>query len=101
MARPQQHQSAAAKQAAYRARQTATTVLVDRDAWDRLHQRLETLQTEMAEAARRGDPLARRCRAASIDTMLDKLIAAFQASDGAGSNPTPQRAATKPTIREK
>ncbi len=80
MARPPQYQSAAAKQAAYRARQAATTVLVDRDALDRLHQRLETLQSEMAEAARRGDPLACQCRAASVDTMLDKLIAAFHAA---------------------
>jgi hypothetical protein len=101
MARPQQYQSAAAKQAAYRARQTATTVLVDRDAFDRLHQRLESLQSEMAEAARRGDPLAGRCRAASIDTMLDKLIAAFQASDSGGCDATPQRAATKRSIRKK
>lgn len=100
MARPQQYQSAAAKQAAYRLRQTATTVAVDRAALDRLHQRLDALQRAVAEAARRGDPLARRCRAASIDTVLDKLIAAFQAADGAGPEPMPQRAATKPTIRE-
>lgn len=101
MARPQQYQSAAAKQAAYRLRQTATTVVIDRAALDRLHKRLDTLQSALAEAARRGDPLALRCRAVSIDTMLDKLITAFQAADSTGSDPTPQRAATKPTIREK
>jgi hypothetical protein len=101
MARPKQYQSVSAKQAAYRLRQRATTVAVDRAAWDRLHQRLEALQSAVAEAARRGDPLARRCRAASIDTMLDKLISTFQAAASASPEPTPQRAATKPTIREK
>ena len=101
MARPRQYQSAAAKQAAYRLRQTATTVVVDRAALDKLHQRLDTLQTALAEAARRGDPLARHCRAASIDTMLDKLIAAFQTADSSGTEPTPKRAATQSIIREK
>ena len=101
MARPQHYQSAAAKQAAYRLRQAATTVAVDRAALARLHERLDILQTALADAAGRGDPLARRCRAASIDTMLDKLIAAFQAAESTGTEPTPQRAATKPTIREK
>jgi len=100
MARPQQYQSAAAKQAAYRLRRAATTVAVDRGALDRLHKRLDTLQTALAEAARHGDPLACRCRAASIDTMLDKLIAAFQAVESTGPEPTPKRAATKPNNRE-
>ena len=101
MPRPQQYQSAAAKQAAYRLRHTATTVAVDRAALDKLHQRLDTLQTALTEAARRGDPLARRCRAASIDTMLDKLIAAFQAAKSTGTEAMPKRVATQPTIREK
>lgn len=100
MARPSQYQNAAAKQAAYRARQAATTVAVDRVALDRLHQRLETLQSEMAEAARRGDSLARQCRAASIDTMLDKLIVAFQGAGSFAPEPSPKHANTKPIIRE-
>ncbi len=83
MARPQQYQSAAARQAAYRLRQAATTVVVERDALDKLHERLNTLQSALADAARQGDPLARRCRAASIDTMLDNLIATFQAAGSA------------------
>lgn len=101
MARPKQYQSVAAKQAAYRSRQVATTVAVDRDALDRLHQRLDSLQSALVEAAQRGDPLAHRCRAASIDTMLDKLISAFQAVGEAETELIPQRAATKSTIREK
>ena len=101
MARPQQYRSAAAKQAAYRLRQTATTVVIDRAALDRLHKRLDALQSALEEAARRDDPLARRCRAASIDTMLDKLIAAFQAAESTGTEATPKRVTTQPTIREK
>ena len=101
MARPRQYQSAAAKQAAYRLRQRANTVTVDRAALDRLHQRLDILQSAVAEAARHGDPLARRCRAASIDTLLDKLTAAFQTAGKSGTEPAPQCAATQLTIREK
>lgn len=101
MARPKQYQSVAAKQAAYRTRQAATTVVVDRTALKRLHERLETLQSAMAEAARRGDPLASQCRAASIDTMLDNLIVAFQAAGNSDSEPTLSRAARQPTKREK
>ena len=78
MARPRQYASAAQKQAAYRARLEASTALVDRRALEHLHERLERLQTAIGSAARAGDPLARRCRAASIETMLDKLAAAFQ-----------------------
>ena len=78
MARSKVYASAAEKQAAYRARLDATTALVDRAALDRLHQRLEQLQAAIGSAARSGDPFARRCRAISIDTMLDKLVAAFQ-----------------------
>ncbi len=77
MARPQQHTNAAARQAAYRARMKTTTVVVDRRALEHLHTKLETLQRVISDSARDGDPLARRCAAASVDTMLDKLIVAF------------------------
>jgi hypothetical protein len=78
MARSKVYASAAEKQAAYRARLDATTAMVDRAALDRLHQRLEQLQAAIGSAARSGDPFARRCRTVSVETMLDKLIAAFQ-----------------------
>ncbi len=78
MARPRQYATDAAKQASYRRRLAATTVVVDRVALDRLHQQLETLQGVISEAARRGDPLARQCAAASVETMLDKLAVVFK-----------------------
>jgi len=78
LARPKQYASAAQKQAAYRARLEASTVLVDRSALERLHERLNRLQAAIGSAAGAGDPFARRCHAASIETMLDKLAAAFQ-----------------------
>ena len=81
MARPRQYSNAATRQAAYRARLATTTTVVDRAALDRLHTKLETLQETIREAAGHGDPFARRCTAVSVDTMLDKLIAAFAASE--------------------
>ena len=77
MARPKKYDSSAAKQAAYRARQEASTRLVDRAALDALHERLERLHHAIARAATSGDPFASRCRAASIDSMLDRLVDAF------------------------
>ena len=78
MARPRQYANAAAKQSAYRQRLAATTAVVDRAALEQLHLRLNTLQDALWEAARRGDALASQCMAASVETMLDKLTAAFQ-----------------------
>ena len=78
MARPRQYGSAAAKQAAYRQRLAATTAVVDRNALEQLHMRLETLQDVIWVAAQHGDSFARQCKAASVETMLDKLIVAFQ-----------------------
>ena len=78
MARPRQYSSAAAKQAAYRQRLVATTAVVDRRALEQLQARLERLQGAIYEAAQQGDTLARQCHAASVETMLDKLIVAFQ-----------------------
>ena len=82
MARPRRYASAAEKQAAYRARLQAGTATVDREALERLYQRLDRLQGAIAAAARAGDPLARRCRAGSVDTTLDMLIAAFEEEAG-------------------
>jgi hypothetical protein len=77
MSRPKRYASAAEKQAAYRQRQEAALVSVDRVALERLHERLELLRTAIGTAAQQGNGFARRCRAASMETMLDKLIAAF------------------------
>ncbi len=78
MARPKLYACSAEKQAAYRARLCASTAVVDHKALEHLHQRLEDLQQAVSSAARRGDPLARRCVAASVETVLEKLTAAFR-----------------------
>lgn len=90
MARPKQYASSADKQAAYRSRVDATRVVVDRVALDNLHERLERLQGAIGCAARNGVPFATRCYAASIETMLDKLVVAFteEASPRAGGTDT-------------
>ncbi|WP_395091438.1 hypothetical protein [Armatimonas sp.] len=77
MARPREFDCAASKQAAYRARHVAKLVSVDRAALAGLHDRLERLQSAIVCAARNGSGFANRCRASSIDSMLDNLIDAF------------------------
>lgn len=89
MARPREFDSAASKQAAYRARHTAKLVSVDRAALAGLHDRLERLQSAIVCAAGNGSVFANRCRASSIDSMLDNLIDAFmdEAVSLAGASP--------------
>lgn len=77
MSRPREFDSAASKQAAYRARRAAQLVSVDRAALDALHERLERLQCAILCASRNGSGFARRCHASSIDSLLDNLVDAF------------------------
>jgi len=49
------------------------------------YRRLEQLQAALWEAAAAGDEMARTCRAASVDTMVEKLIRYFGGSRGAGA----------------
>ena len=79
MGRPKRYLTAADRQAAYRRRRRETTAVVDRQALDRLHQRLEQLQLAIHQARVTGDPLAQAASAAFPETMLEKLIALFQA----------------------
>jgi hypothetical protein len=79
MGRPQRYRTAADRQAAYRRRLRETTVIVDRQALARLHHRLEQLQRAIHQARVNGDPLAQAASAALPETMLEKLIACFQA----------------------
>jgi hypothetical protein len=83
MGRRRQYESAAERQRACRQRQEAATVRVDRRALDGLHVRLEKLQEVLRVAASEGDTTARQCSAASVETMLEKLIRHFGASAGA------------------
>jgi hypothetical protein len=78
MGRPRQFESDAARQRACRARREQETVRVDRRALDGLHQRLEQLQQALWRAAERGDPTARACQAASVETILEKLTRRFE-----------------------
>ncbi len=91
MPRPRQYASDAERQRACRARLAPLTVRVDRQALDRLHARLDRLQTAIQAAAHAGDPAALACRAASTDTLLDRLASHFEAA-AAGSG-APGRAA--------
>ena len=77
MGRPRQYESDAARQRACRARLAEQWVTVDRRALERLHQRLDQLQQALWRAADRGDATAQACRAAHVETMLDKLIRHF------------------------
>lgn len=77
MRRPKHYATHADRQAAYRRRLRDTTALVDRQALERLHQRLDLLQQALSAARAHSDPVARAACSASIETMLDKLIALF------------------------
>lgn len=77
MGRLKKYTSDADKQAAYRSRLESTRAIVDRASLDSLHERLERLQVAINSAAKRGDSMALRCRAGSIDTLLDNLTAVF------------------------
>ncbi|MGH8566751.1 MAG: hypothetical protein ACREXU_01725 [Gammaproteobacteria bacterium] len=79
MGRPRRYGSGAERQRAFRQRQEAETVRVERRALEGLHGRLEALQEAMRAAARVGNPTAQHCRAISTETMLEKLIRHFEA----------------------
>ncbi len=79
MGRRRQYASEAERQRAYRLRREQESVRVDREALARLHQRLDQLQAAVVAAAAAGEPTARACRAASVETVLENLIGYFQA----------------------
>jgi hypothetical protein len=85
MGRPRRHESAAQRQRAYRERQEETWAQVDRRALERMNGRLEELQEAVRQAAAAGDETARRCRAGSVDTMLERLIEHFAARARGGT----------------
>jgi hypothetical protein len=78
MGRPRKYATDAERQRACRERQEASTVRVDRRAWERLHLRLDQLQEALWQAARAGDERARASYAGHQETMLEKLIEAFR-----------------------
>jgi hypothetical protein len=78
MGRPRKYLSDAERQAAKRARDKVEWVEVPRVAHAAHSARLEALQQAVSDAAKQGDAAAVACRAASVDTMLDKLTAWFE-----------------------
>jgi hypothetical protein len=79
MGRPRKHATDAERQAAHRERSKAEWVEVPRVAHEAHSARLEALQRAVSDAAKQGDAAAMACRAGSVDTMLDKLTAWFEA----------------------
>jgi hypothetical protein len=85
MGRPRRYASGAERQRAYRAREQEQWAQVDRRALEGLQGRLDRLQRAVDRAAGAGDETARGCRAASVDTLLERLIRHFE---GRGSEQT-------------
>jgi len=73
MARPKQYQTRAEKQAAYRSR----IVIMDRKRLEQHEKSLLALQKAVWDASERGDEFARKCRDSLIETMLQRMIVAF------------------------
>jgi hypothetical protein len=77
MGRLKQYESAAARQAAHRARSKARWTEVERVSWERHNALLEDLQRALNDAAKRGNVTAQECSAAGVETMLEKLVSHF------------------------
>jgi N-acetylglucosamine kinase-like BadF-type ATPase len=78
MGRLRKYESDAARKAAQRERDKAEWVQVPRAVHEAHAARLEALQRAVNDAARRGDAVAVRCRAASVDTVLENLTKYFE-----------------------
>jgi hypothetical protein len=78
MARPRKFADDATRQAAHRARRKSEVVEVDRAAFEAQQRRLERLQSAVHAAAKAGDAIAQEGRAGSVETLIEKLAAAFE-----------------------
>jgi hypothetical protein len=79
MGRPRQYESPAARQRAFRQRREAEWPRVNGEALGRLHEQMLRLQAAVGAAAEAGDETARACRAASVETVLERVIQQFEA----------------------
>lgn len=95
MPQPRLHADAAARQAAYRQRLKQTTRVVDRKAIENLEQKLEMLREVINQAGDAGDQFAAQCKGSSVDTTLDKLIAAFRSKGSSVREPHTGTAETR------
>lgn len=96
MGRPRQYASDAERQRAFRRRLEEEWVRVDRGALEQLHTRLDRLQEAIRAAAAAGDPTAQACGAASVDTLLERLIQHFTACADAPRAAAATRGSTPP-----
>ena len=78
MGRPRQYGSGAERQRAFRQRLEAEWPRVNGAALERLHRRLDELQQAVWAARDAGDESARACSAASVETVLERVIRHFQ-----------------------
>ena len=78
MGRPRQYGSGAERQRAFRQRLEAAWPRVNGGALARLHQRLDELQRAVWAARDAGDESGRACSAASVETVLERVIEHFQ-----------------------
>ena len=70
MSRPRQYATDAERQAAHRQRLKATTLVVNREPFQRIEQAIDTLYQVAHRAARQHHPLAPRlCRATPLETL--------------------------------
>jgi hypothetical protein len=79
MGRRRQYESASERQKAFRQRLEAEWPRVNGAALSRLHEQMAQLQAAVDAAARAGDAMACACRAGSVETVLERVIAQFEA----------------------
>lgn len=73
MGRQKRYATAAERQAAYRHRVRADTLVVDRHAWEQLEQRLARLHAAITAARGQGESVAQQVGCVSVDSTLDQL----------------------------
>ena len=84
MGRPRQYGSGAQRQRAFRERLEAEWPRVYGRGLERLRQQMEQLQAAVCAAAEAGDEMARACQAASVETVLERVIEHFEACASGG-----------------
>ena len=78
MGRPRQYGSGAERQRAFRQLLEAEWARVNGAAFERLKRRLEELQQAVWAAQDAGDEIGQACSAASVETVLERVIGHFQ-----------------------
>src|SRR5574341_1201104 len=82
MGRPRRYGGGAERQRAFRERLETEWPRVNARALTRLNERLDQLQAAVRAAAAVGDESARACEAASVETVLERVIRHFEERAG-------------------